>query len=294
MINAHVAELREQGYAVIRGFLSPEEVDEVRRATDTVYDEGVRHHATYRHQNLLFEVIEDPAIGKRVMPQAHWFSWINPTLERQRRSDKMFDVLAPLLGPDIKQISNQVHWKNPGGKFTYYRMHQDVRFRERPEMFANLDSHHITAGLALNRQGAAQGALKVVPRTHKRGNLGLSEDASIMVGNVEQGEELRAVGIDPAEVVQLELEAGDLVLWTLFTVHGSGPNMSSDPRILLINSYVRAEDSPDRGEWAFRDGRSVPLGDAPEVCKYEELHERPGPFYLDDDWTNESQKSGTG
>ncbi|MGY6534704.1 MAG: hypothetical protein ACXIVG_05090 [Pararhodobacter sp.] len=43
-----------------------------------------------------------------------------------------------------------------------------------------------------------------------------------------------------------------------------------------------------------RDGRSIPLGDAPEICKYEELHEQPGPFYLDDDWTNETQKRGTG
>lgn len=292
MDNSHVAELRETGYAVIRGFLTEEEVGEARRAADAVYAEGLKHHATYRDHNLLFDVIEDPATGRRSIPQSHWFSWINPTLEAQRRSPKMFDVLAPLLGPDIKQMSNQLHWKDPGGKFTYYRMHQDVRFRKRPELFANLDTHHINTGLAVNRQGAAEGALKVVPNTHRRGYLGLSEDANIMVGNVEQGAELRAVGIDPASVVQLELEAGDLLLWTLYTVHGSGPNVSRDPRILMINSYVRAEDSPDRGEWAFRDGVSVPLGSEPEICKYEELRTNPGPFYMAADWMNEVPKAG--
>lgn len=287
MRNAHVADLRAQGFAVIRGFLSPEEVAEVRRASDEVYREGLKHHASYRNKNLFFEVIEDPAVGTRVVPQAHWFSWINPVLERHRRSEKLFDVLAPLLGPDIKQMANQLHWKHPGGKFTFYRMHQDVRFRTRPEAFANLDRYHLNVGLALNRQGAAQGALKVVPHSHTRGYLGLSEDGGIMVGNVEQGDELRAAGIDPADVVQLELEAGDLAIWTLYTVHGSGPNRSQDPRILLIDSYVRAEDSPERGEWAFRDGVSVPLGAEPEICKYEDLRTRPGPFYVADDWTAE-------
>ena len=47
-------------------------------------------------------------------------------------------------------------------------------------------------------------------------------------------------------------------------------------------------DSPQRGEWVFRDGRSTPLGPEPEICKYEQLRERPGPFYIEDDWTGEA------
>lgn len=113
-----------------------------------------------------------------------------------------------------------------------------------------------------------------------------------MVGNAEQGAELKEVGIDPSEVVQLEMEPGDLVLWTLFTIHGSGPNVSTEPRILMIDSYVRAEDSPERGEWAFRDGRSVPLGAEPEICKYEQLRENPGPFYVEETWTDEAKTAG--
>ena len=47
---------------------------------------------------------------------------------------------------------------------------------------------------------------------------------------------------------------------------------------------------PDgRGEWAFRDGVSTPLGPEPQICKYEQLHERPGPFYIEPDWTEEAQ-----
>lgn len=44
-----------------------------------------------------------------------------------------------------------------------------------------------------------------------------------------------------------EMEAGDLLLWTLFTVHGSAPNVSDYERRFMINTYVRASDS-ERGE----------------------------------------------
>lgn len=290
MNTQHVIDVRENGYAVIRGFLNKDEVAALRRESEAIYAEGLKHHATYRNKNLYFEVVNDPGNNTRTVPQAHWFSWINPVFEQYRRSQKIFEVLAPLLGPDIKQIANQLHWKAPGGKYTYYRMHQDVRFRSRPELFANLDRYSLNLGLALNRQDASNGALKVVPGHHKRGYLGLAEDGDgIMVGSTEQGAELKAVGIDPAEVVQLEMEPGDLAIWTLYTIHGSGPNVSNEPRILLIDNYVRAEDSPERGEWAFRDGRSVPLGDEPEICKYEALRENPGPFYVEEKWTEEAK-----
>ena len=287
---SHVTELREQGYTIIRGFLDASEVASVRGAVDKVYAEGMKHHASYRDRNLLFDVLDDPAAMQRVVIQAHWFSWINAELEAFRRNAKFFSLLEPLLGADIKQMTNQIHWKHPGAKYTFYRYHQDIRFRERPDLIRNLDHSYVTAGLAVNRQGAHNGGLKVFANSHKRGYLGLAEDAPyIMLGNLDQDEELRRAGLDPAAAVQLEMEPGDLALWTLFTVHGSGPNNSSDERILMLNSYIRAADSPERGEWAFRDGRSVPLGPEPEICRYEKLRENPGPFYIEEDWTGEQK-----
>jgi hypothetical protein len=86
------------------------------------------------------------------------------------------------------------------------------------------------------------------------------------------------------------MDPGDLLLWTLFTVHGSAPNISETDRRFMINSYVRARDS-ERGEWAFRNGVSTPLGAEPQICKYELLRERPGPFYIESDWTEEAKSA---
>jgi len=280
-------QLNTEGYAIIRGFFGPDDIEEIGRETDRMYQEGLKHHATYRHKNLLLEVLDDPKAQRRVVIQAHWTAWLSPYLERMRRDPRYFAVLAPILGPDIKQITHQIHWKPPGAKYTYYRYHQDAKFRNQAAV-RNLLHGTVNTGLAIDRQTVANGALKVVPRSHLRGYLGLSEDGQTLMTGQTPDDDLRGVGLDPSTIVTCEMEPGDLLLWTLYTVHGSAPNVSDYERRFMINSYVRASDS-ERGEWAFRDGVSTPLGNEPEICKYEELRDQPGPFYIDATWTEEAQ-----
>ncbi|MGO9037699.1 MAG: hypothetical protein ACLQKH_06930 [Steroidobacteraceae bacterium] len=59
-------ELKSEGYAAVRGFLSPTQTAESAREVDRIYREGLKHHATYRHRNLLFEVLDDPKAQRRV------------------------------------------------------------------------------------------------------------------------------------------------------------------------------------------------------------------------------------
>jgi phytanoyl-CoA hydroxylase len=281
-----VEQLNSKGYAVIRGFLTAAETAEISEETDRIYREGLKHHATYRDRNLLFEILDDPKAQRRVVLQAHWTAWISPLMERMRRTRKYFEVLQPFLGDDIRQISHQIHWKPPGAKYTSYRFHQDARFRSGAIAGHELLASTVTTGLAIDRQSVENGALRVFPGSHKLGYLGLSDDGPIMVGQT-QDEELRRAGLDVSKMVVCEMEPGDLLLWNLFTVHGSAPNVSNYDRRFMINSYVRAADS-DRGEWAFRDGVSTPLGNEPVICKYEQLYEKPGPFYIESDWTGEA------
>ncbi len=285
-----ISELDADGYAIVRGFLSPLEMAELSTEVDRMYQEGLKHHATYREGNLLFEVLNDPKASRRVVLQAHWTAWLSPLLEEMRRSAKYFSVLEPFLGPDIKQITHQVHWKPPGAKYTSYRFHQDARFREGNVKDFSYLQCTVTTGLAIDRQTVENGALRIIPKSHRLGYLGLSDDGPIMVGQT-QDEELRRAGLDPSNIVICEMEPGDLLLWTLFTVHGSAANVSDYDRRFMINSYVRAGDS-ERGEWAFRAGVSTPLGLEPQICKYEQLRERPGPFYIETDWTEEAKSAG--
>lgn len=284
----YVEQLQTDGFAIIPGFLSPGETAEISAETHRLYQEGLKHHTTYRDRNLMFEILDDPRAKRRVVLQAHWTAWISPLMERMRRTARFFEVLQPFLGDDIRQISHQIHWKPPGAKYTSYRFHQDARFRAGQLTDPSLVGSTVTTGLAIDRQTVENGALRVFPGSHRLGYLGLSDDGPIMVGQT-QDEELRRAGLDVSKVVVCEMEPGDLLLWNLFTVHGSAPNVSDYDRRFMINSYVRAADSENRGEWVFRGGVSTPLGPEPMICKYEQLYEKPGPFYIESDWTEEAK-----
>lgn len=279
----YVDRYRADGYAIVRGLFDAATMAQVQEEARRIYAEGLKHRATYRDRNLLFEILPEAHGGRRYVLQAHWFAWISPFFERFRRDPRWHDLLSPLLGRDIKQVAQQLHWKPPGADLTGYRFHQDIKFRENPAAFRAIVEANITTGLAIDRATPENGCLRVVPGSHAKGYLGLSDDGPLMKGTTQEGELSRA-GLDPSSIVDVVLEPGDVVLWGLLTVHGSAPNRSDRDRAFGISSYVRAADSPERGEWAFRDGVSTPLGPEPEICKYEKLREKPGPFYVEDDW----------
>ena len=282
MSQGYVDQYWEQGYAVFRGLLPRAALGGLQAETRRIYKEGLKHPSTYRDRNLLFEILPESFRGRRYVLQAHWMSWISPYFEQLRRSEPYRRALTPLLGADIKQVAQQIHWKPPGAERTGFRFHQDLRFRERQDAFRDLMTSYITTGLAIDPATRENGCLRIIPGSHRLGYLGLSDDGPLMKGVTEEPA-LRAAGLDPETMVDIELEPGDLVMWSLLTVHGSDINRSQKDRAFLLSSYVKAANS-ERGEWAFRGGESVALGPQPQLCKYEQLHTKPGPFYSDDKW----------
>ncbi len=278
----YAAQYWDKGYAIVRGLFSKDEMAEIQAEAAKVYADGLRHHASYRHKNLYYEILPEAFAGRRYVLQGHWFSWINPFFEKLRRDPRYFTILEPLLGRNIKQPAQQIHWKPPGAGLTGYRFHQDLRFRERDESFEKIMTSWINTGLAIDPATRENGCLRVISGSHKKGYLGLSDDGPLMKG-ATQDEELKKAGLDLKDIVDVELEPGDLAIWGMLTVHGSDANKSDKDRAFAISGYVSAETS-ERGEWAFRDGEPVPLGAEPVVCKYEKLHEKPGPFYEDSKW----------
>lgn len=274
---------QRDGYAIIRGFLPPEDVGELQRRTADLYATGLQHPVTYRHGNLAFEILPERHFGRRYLIQAYWFAWVEAYFDRLRSHPAYFEVLEPLLGRDIKQVTQQIHWKPPGASLSGYRFHQDLMFREARDAYDDVVRDTVNVGLAIDRATPENGCLRVVPGSHRLGYLGLSDNGSgsIMKGRTHD-DELRGVGIDPADVVDVLLEPGDAVIWGLLTVHGSLANESRSDRAFAISSYVRG--SSQRGEWAFLDGRGQPLGPEPKVCKNERLFENLEPRYDPTEW----------
>lgn len=267
-----VSTYREQGYAVVRGLFTPAEIAAIGEAVDEAEAAAAAHGRSFRHGNLHYRLVD----GKVRMAQ--WPSWAHPALDAVRLDTRFARLLGPLIGSDLKQIINQLHWKPPGGGTGGdFAWHQDSRFRKPAEAFRDLGTSYVQTGLAIDPHEPRSGGLRFVPGSHRRGPVAMGMDD--VMGNAMSDDALRAAGFDPASVVDVKLAPGDVALWNPYLVHASGANGSTHQRRFYINGYVRAE-ACDRGEWAFRRGRPVPLGPEPSLVHYEQLHERPEPHYL--------------
>lgn len=263
------------GYAIVRGFFSSQEVAVIGAEIDGVHAEGVAHGRSFRHGNLFYKIAEG-ASGPLVQ-MVQWPAYHRSALDALRLDPRFAALLEPLIGHDVKQIINQIHWKAPGavGDFAW---HQDSRFRRPEQCYRSLGTSYVQTGLAIDPHGPESGGMRFVPRSHLHGDLDLDTDTEVL-GNVMRDAALERVGLSAADAIQLDLNPGDLALWNPYLVHGSGTNRSSHYRRFYINGYVRAEDC-DRGEWAFREGRPVPLGPEPALVHFEELRERRDPHYV--------------
>jgi len=284
-IEQALAHYLEHGYAVLRGFVSGEDLEKLKMETTRVREAGLQHPYTFADGNLAFEILPEEDFGTRHILQAYWFSWINPWFEAFRRSERYRVLLTSFLGPDVKQMAQQIHWKPPGAQVTGFRYHQDIRFRTETEHYTDFVRDALTVGVAIDPCKKANGCLRIFPRSHTDGYLGLSDkgDGEIMTGLTAE-QELQAAGLDPESVIDVELEPGDAVIWGLLSVHGSLPNHSNMDRAFSISAYVRASASPNRGEWVFRDGVSTPLGKAPLPCKDDGYNSADGPVYKNTRW----------
>jgi hypothetical protein len=273
----HVAHYWRDGYAIIRGLFSHSEIHEMATAADQVYAEGESHGRSFRHGNLFYNVAAG-ATGEPLVRMVQWPSYHQPVLNQVRLDTSLAELLEPLLGPDLKQIINQVHWKAPGtlGEFAW---HQDSRSRRPAAAYRNLASSYVQTGLAIDPHGPRSGGMRFIAGSHLRGDLGMDCSRKAL-GAAMTDDALGVVGLSADDAVDLVLEPGDFALWSPYLVHGSATNRSNHRRRFYINGYVRAADC-DRGEWAFRDRKPVPLGPTPALVHYEELHERPGPHYVD-------------
>ena len=275
----HLADRYAQdGYAIVRGFWPLEELAELSGTVEDVRVAALAHGRDFRHGNLFYRVQAGPH-GPHVA-MAQWACWQFPALDAVRTHPRFATLLGPLLGPDLRQIIHQIHWKQPddgAGGGGDYAWHQDSRSRRPAEAYRNLGSSYVQTGLALDRHDAQSGCLRVVPGSHLAGELDLQRDRTVL-GRLADDADLALVGFGADDARPLLLEPGDLAIWSPFLLHASGSNRSSHYRRLFINGYARAADC-DRGEWAFRAGAPVPLPDRPGLVHYEGLFDRPEPHY---------------
>ena len=277
-LQAALAHYRSQGYAVLPSVFNPAEVAALAAGFERHWAMGMAYRTSFRHGNLFYRLGQDPKLGK-IVRLVQWPCYGDPVLEQFRRDPRVLELLEPLLGRDIKQIINQLHWKPPGAAAADFAFHQDARFRRPREAYRNLAVSYVQTGIAIDRHTRENGCMRVLPGSHLRGDVAIPAPAQVLAGPPSDAA-LRAAGLDPTRLLDLELQPGDVAIWSVFLVHGSGPNVTRGDRRFYINGYVRAADC-DRGEWTFREGQPIGIN-IPTLVHYEDLNDHPEPHYVEE------------
>jgi non-heme Fe2+,alpha-ketoglutarate-dependent halogenase len=147
------------------------------------------------------------------------------------RRPALTERLAQLLGPDLLLWRSQVFVKPPGAPAVTWHQASTYLLEHvfRPALYPpDLDAlFQLGAWLAFDDVDLANGCLQFVPGSHRRIH-------TIRLGG--NGGRFGAISfelecpIDPGKVVSMEMKAGQFVLFTEQTVHGSPPNRSNRPR----------------------------------------------------------------
>ena len=245
----------EHGYAVVRGLFSAEAAA-LQEAAARAKRRGMKVGRSFRQGNLGCWIDEDARIGTHVVGM-QWPSYEEPALELQRRDPRMLAVLEPLIGNNIRQIVNQLHWKTPGSAFAV-GFHRDRVNRRPAEAFRYLTTSYVQTATAIDPMHSKNGALLMVPGSHRRRPRSQHPGKGNFVAGRPSRSYLAREGYSDRDLVAVNAEPGDVVLWHVDTIHGSEINQSPGDRCIYINGYVDARNCM-RGHWAFIRGQGVPL-----------------------------------
>ncbi|MEM7245587.1 MAG: phytanoyl-CoA dioxygenase family protein [Acidobacteriota bacterium] len=146
---------------------------------------------------------------------------------------RLVDHVESVLGPDILCWSTDFFVK-PASDPSFVSFHQD-------SAYAGLEPVDgvVNAWLALTPSRRDSGCLRVVPGSHRLGRL--DHDRTDDENNMLFFGQTARLGVDEERVIDVELAPGQASLHHLALVHGSGPNVSKQPRIGLVVRYVRAD-----------------------------------------------------
>jgi len=141
----------------------------------------------------------------------------------------LLDIVEDLIGPDI-MLYHSMSWIKERGDECYVSWHQDNTY------FGHDPCEVLTAWVALSPATPESGCMRVLPGTHRLGQLPLAppdvSDRNLLASGMRADFDTASV-----EPVAMPLQPGEISLHHAFLIHGSPPNVAADRRMGLTFIY---------------------------------------------------------
>lgn len=253
-LDALLGEYSENGVAVLPGVFEPGEIERLRGASwmvlsqlDLIRKNGYLHDP---FQTVSREGVEFPAL-------VFWPALANRYLERMRSDPRLARIVETILGPDVKQLNNQLYYRLPGDTDSF-SWHQDIMFRSPRDQYPMIveEDGYLQTAIVIDRMGEDNAPIIFVPGSHKLGDLDLvPENYEGLRGFDAQRNSQSFSHLEPRVY---SAEPGDVVVWSSLTVHGSAGNESSRSRMYYMNGFARSRNCRPWPHYLKR-GRAVEL-----------------------------------
>ncbi|MEP7204217.1 MAG: phytanoyl-CoA dioxygenase family protein [Ilumatobacteraceae bacterium] len=158
------------------------------------------------------------------------FHIVSVVAARLAHQNAILDAVESLIGPDILCWMAELIVKEPQTS-KLLSVHQDLTY-----WGLNGADGLVTAWLALSDATVANGAMRFVRASHLRGQV-VHRDTFDENNLLSRGQEI-VVDFDPDDLVDVELQAGEMSLHHGLMFHGSGANGTDGRRIALVMRFV--------------------------------------------------------
>lgn len=236
LTQAQIEAFRRDGYAVVPDAVTPGQLAALRGEITAWVEESRGHRAPFGPPTVdgrpRFDMGTEHSAEKPALRRINNPSDISKAYLDVMRSSRMTDMVADLIGPDVKFHHCKINLKLAGAK-TEVLYHQDFAYTP------HTNDDIVTALLFLDDIDSTNGALTVVAGSHK------GPIYSLFSGDVFTGAVAPDVEKDLlARSVPCYGPAGSVCLMHTRLAHGSAANRSSASRGLYICVYTAADAIP--------------------------------------------------
>jgi ectoine hydroxylase-related dioxygenase (phytanoyl-CoA dioxygenase family) len=218
---ALASQYAEQGFVLVKGLLSKEEAAQYRQ---TSHDLLARLN---RDDDPTWQSAMGMSDGKTRLQHLHDAQFYDGAFSRLLVDPRFTDVAAAVMGVDNVQLHHTKLFVKPPENGSPFPLHQDYPFF--PHKY-----HRVGAAIFhFDDAPEEKGCVRVIPGSHLDGPREHDPSGSFHLPDVP----FESATPQPAE-------AGDVLFFTYLTVHGSGVNVSDEPRTTWLVQYRDAGDPP--------------------------------------------------
>ena len=220
------------GYLVAQDAISPEQLAALRDQLDGWVEESRGHDRPFGEtidKLPRFDIAPEHSGAAPALRRVNNPAEVSESYAEVALDSAVVDMVADLIGPDIKFHHGKLNVKLPGTG-TRVDYHQDFPYTP------HSNDDIVTALLMLDDMTLENGCLMVVPGSHREGLKSLWQDDRF-TGKVDRQTEQDAI----RRAVPVTGRAGGVCLMHTALLHSSAANGSSRRRALFINVYTAAD-----------------------------------------------------